>query len=301
MAEDVVFEKLNIDVLIEKLEEHLYVADRSLATALYLAIKMNKPLLIEGEPGCGKTEIAKVLAEILETDLIRLQCYEGLDASDAIYEWNYPKQLLYIRMLENRGDVKGIESEIFSEKFLLKRPLLAAVLHDGKAPPVLLIDEIDRADEEFEGFLLEFLAEFQVTIPEIGTIKCKKQPLVILTSNRTREIGDGLKRRCLYYYQSYPSREKELKILRLKVKGLDPAVMEKIVDFVNLVRQRPDISKKPGISESLDWANALAKLSAKDFNRDVVRATLSCIVKTQEDLVRLDIDSMLSMLGGKSS
>jgi len=301
LAEDVVFEKLNIDVLIEKLEEHLYVADRSLATALYLAIKMNKPLLIEGEPGCGKTEIAKVLAEILETDLIRLQCYEGLDASDAIYEWNYPKQLLYIRMLENRGDVKGIESEIFSEKFLLKRPLLAAVLHDGKAPPVLLIDEIDRADEEFEGFLLEFLAEFQVTIPEIGTIKCKKQPLVILTSNRTREIGDGLKRRCLYYYQSYPSREKELKILRLKVKGLDPAVMEKIVDFVNLVRQRPDISKKPGISESLDWANALAKLSAKDFNRDVVRATLSCIVKTQEDLVRLDIDSMLSMLGGKSS
>lgn len=301
MAKPETLEKLTIDILIEKLEGHLYVADRSLATALFLAIKMTKPLLIEGEPGCGKTEIAKVLAEILETDLIRLQCYEGLDASDAIYEWNYPKQLLYIRLLENRGDMKDIESEIFSEKFLLKRPLLASLLHDGEVPPVLLIDEIDRADEEFEGFLLEFLAEFQVTIPEIGTIKCKKQPIVILTSNRTREIGDGLKRRCLYYYQSYPSKDKELKILKLKVKGLDPAVMEKIVDFVNLVRQRPDISKKPGISESLDWANALARLSARDLNKDIVKATLSCIMKTQEDLARLDIDSMLSMVGGKSS
>ncbi len=296
-------EGLTIDTLIEKLEKHLYVADRSLATALYLAIKMNKPLLIEGEPGCGKTEIAKVLAEVLQTDLIRLQCYEGLDASDAIYEWNYPKQLLYIRLLENKGDLRDVESELFSEKFLLKRPLLAAVMHEGEIPPVLLIDEIDRADEEFEGFLLEFLAEFQVTIPEIGTIKCKKQPIVILTSNRTREIGDGLKRRCLYYYQSYPSREKELKILKLKVKGLDESVMAKIVDFVNVVRQRPEIAKKPGISESLDWANALARLSARDLNRETVMATLSCIIKTQEDLMRIDIDSILSMIGsmgGKS-
>ncbi|MCS7145620.1 MAG: MoxR family ATPase [Nitrososphaerota archaeon] len=301
LAKAELLEKLTIDTLIEKLEKHLYVADRSLATALYLAIKMNKPLLIEGEPGCGKTEIAKVLAEILQTDLIRLQCYEGLDASDAIYEWNYPKQLLYIRLLENKGDLKDVESEIFSEKFLLKRPLLAAVLHEGDIPPVLLIDEIDRADEEFEGFLLEFLAEFQVTIPEIGTIKCKKQPIVILTSNRTREIGDGLKRRCLYYFQSYPSREKELKILRLKVKGLDDAVMERIVDFVNIVRQRPEVSKKPGISESLDWANALARLSAKELNRETVMSTLPCIIKTQEDLIRLDIDSILSIIGGKSS
>jgi len=294
-----ILESLTIDHLLALLEEHLYVADRGLATALYLAIKMNKPLLIEGEPGCGKTEIAKVLAEILGTDLIRLQCYEGLDASDAIYEWNYPKQLLYIRLLENRGDLREVESEIFSEKFLLKRPLLAAVLHEGETPPVLLIDEVDRADEEFEGFLLEFLAEWQVTIPEIGTLRCKKQPIVILTSNRTREIGDGLRRRCLYYYLTYPSREKELKILKLKVKGLEDSVMERIVDFVNIVRQRPDISKKPGISESLDWANALARLSVKELNREVVYSTLSCIIKSQDDLVRLDIESALSVVGGK--
>jgi MoxR-like ATPase len=292
---------LSIDMLLNKLEEHLYVADRSLATALYLAIKMKKPLLIEGEPGCGKTEIAKVLAEILETDLIRLQCYEGLDASDAIYEWNYPKQLLYIRLLESQGIMKDVESEIFSERFLLKRPLLAAIMHEGEVPPVLLIDEIDRADEEFEGFLLEFLAEFQATIPEIGTIKARQQPIVILTSNRTREVGDGLKRRCLYYYQSYPSRERELKILKLKVRGLPDNVVEKIVDFVNLIRQRQDILKKPGISESIDWATALAKLSVKDLTRDIVQSTLPCIVKTQEDLQRLDIDSMLSMLGGRST
>jgi MoxR-like ATPase len=288
-------------MLLNKLEEHLYVADRSLATALYLAIKMKKPLLIEGEPGCGKTEIAKVLAEILETDLIRLQCYEGLDASDAIYEWNYPKQLLYIRLLESQGIMKDVESEIFSERFLLKRPLLAAIMHEGEVPPVLLIDEIDRADEEFEGFLLEFLAEFQATIPEIGTIKARQQPIVILTSNRTREVGDGLKRRCLYYYQSYPSRERELKILKLKVRGLPDDVVEKIVDFVNLIRQRQDILKKPGISESIDWATALAKLSVKDLTRDIIQSTLPCIVKTQEDLQRLDIDSMLSMLGGRST
>jgi MoxR-like ATPase len=288
-------------MLLNKLEEHLYVADRSLATALYLAIKMKKPLLIEGEPGCGKTEIAKVLAEILETDLIRLQCYEGLDASDAIYEWNYPKQLLYIRLLESQGSMKDVESEIFSERFLLKRPLLAAIMHEGEVPPVLLIDEIDRADEEFEGFLLEFLAEFQATIPEIGTIKARQQPIVILTSNRTREVGDGLKRRCLYYYQSYPSRERELKILKLKVRGLPDNVVEKIVDFVNLIRQRQDILKKPGISESIDWATALAKLSVKDLTRDIIQSTLPCIVKTQEDLQRLDIDSMLSMLGGRST
>jgi MoxR-like ATPase len=262
---------------------------------------MKKPLLIEGEPGCGKTEIAKVLAEILETDLIRLQCYEGLDASDAIYEWNYPKQLLYIRLLESQGIMKDVESEIFSERFLLKRPLLAAIMHEGEVPPVLLIDEIDRADEEFEGFLLEFLAEFQATIPEIGTIKARQQPIVILTSNRTREVGDGLKRRCLYYYQSYPSRERELKILKLKVRGLPDNVVEKIVDFVNLIRQRQDILKKPGISESIDWATALAKLSVKDLTRDIIQSTLPCIVKTQEDLQRLDIDSMLSMLGGRST
>ncbi len=301
MPKSELLEKLSIDLLLNKLEEQLYVADRSLATALYLAIKMKKPLLIEGEPGCGKTEIAKVLAKILDTELIRLQCYEGLDVSDAIYEWNYPKQLLYIRLLESQGSMKDVESEIFSEKFLLKRPLLEAILSEGDIPPVLLIDEIDRADEEFEGFLLEFLAEFQATIPEIGTITAKQQPIVILTSNRTREIGDGLKRRCLYYYQSYPTRERELKILRLKVKNVPDHLLEKVVDFINLIRQRPDIMKKPGISESIDWANALARLSARDLTRDVLLSTMSCIIKTQEDIVKLDIDSMLSIVGSRGT
>jgi MoxR-like ATPase len=282
---------LTVESLMKALEERLYVADRELATALYLAIQMRKPLLIEGEPGCGKTEVAKVLADILGTELIRLQCYEGLDASDAIYEWDYPRQLLYIKMLESRKDVSDIEHEIFSERFLLKRPLLRAVLHEGPVPPVLLIDEVDRADEEFEGFLLEFLAEYQVTIPEIGTIQAKVEPITILTSNRTREIGDGLKRRCLYYYVTYPSKEKEMKILKLKVKGLSDSLAEQLVSFVNVLRQRPDIMKKPGISETLDWANALMKLGAKELNRDVLKSTLVCIVKSQDDLLRIDVDS----------
>ncbi|MEN3048179.1 MAG: MoxR family ATPase [Candidatus Caldarchaeales archaeon] len=287
---------LTIEGLIKALEERLYVADRELATALFLAIQMRKPLLIEGEPGCGKTEVAKVLAEVLGTTLIRLQCYEGLDASDAIYEWDYPRQLLYIKMLESRKDVHEIESEIFSERFLLKRPLLKAVMHDGPVPPVLLIDEIDRADEEFEGFLLEFLAEYQVTIPEIGTLKAKTEPIVILTSNRTREIGDGLKRRCLYYYVTYPPREKELRILRLKVKGLNEGLAEQLVNLVNVLRSRPDIMKKPGISETLDWANAMMRIGAKELNRDVLRSTLICVIKSQDDLIRVDVDSLLSTL-----
>lgn len=293
--------ELSVEKLIELLEKELYVADKELATALYLAIVLKKPLLIEGEPGCGKTEIAKVLASILKTDLIRLQCYEGLDASDAIYEWNYPRQLLYIKMVEASKSPQEVEEEIFSEKYLLKRPLLKAITHDGPRPPVLLIDEIDRADEEFEGFLLEFLAEYQVTIPELGTIKAKVDPIVILTSNRTREIGDGLKRRCLYLYISYPSREKELKILRLKVKGLDGALSEKIVNFVNVIRSRNDVLKKPGVAETLDWARALSVMKVRDLDRNVVAATLPCILKTQEDMMRIDIDSILSQIGGGRS
>jgi len=291
-----ILDSLDIETLIKRLEEESYVADREIATALFLAIRMRKPLLIEGEPGCGKTEIAKVLANILGTELIRLQCYEGLDASDAIYEWNYPRQLLYIKMVENRKEPQEVEEEIFSEKYLLKRPLLKALLSDGTVPPVLLIDEIDRADEEFEGFLLEFLAEFQITIPEIGTIKAKNQPIVILTSNRTREIGDGLKRRCLYLYISYPPKEKELKILKLKVGSLDDSLAEKLVGFVNLIRQRNDILKKPGVAETLDWAKALAELGAKELNSDIVKSTLLCVIKTQEDAAKIDVDSMLNLL-----
>lgn len=291
-----ILDSLDINMIIKKLEEELYVADREIATALFLAIKMRKPLLIEGEPGCGKTEIAKVLAKILGTDLIRLQCYEGLDASDAIYEWNYPRQLLYIKMVENIKDPEEVEDEIFSEKYLLKRPLLRALLHDGPLPPVLLIDEIDRADEEFEGFLLEFLAEYQITIPEIGTIKAKNQPIVILTSNRTREIGDGLKRRCLYLYISYPSKEKELKILRLKVNSLDESLAEKLVGFVNLIRQRNDILKKPGVAETLDWARAMSELGANELTKEIVKSTLLCIIKTHEDASKIDIDSAINAL-----
>lgn len=296
MPGEQILDSLDIETLIKKLEEELYVADREIATALFLAIRMRKPLLIEGEPGCGKTEIAKVLAKVLGTELIRLQCYEGLDASDAIYEWNYPRQLLYIKMVENRKDPQEVEEEIFSEKYLLKRPLLKALLSDGPLPPVLLIDEIDRADEEFEGFLLEFLAEFQITIPEIGTIKAKNQPIVILTSNRTREIGDGLKRRCLYLYISYPPKEKELKILKLKVKSLDDSLAEKLVGFVNLIRQRSDILKKPGIAETLDWARALSELGARELNRDIVKSTLMCLIKTQEDAAKIDVESALNAL-----
>lgn len=291
-------ENLTVESLIKELEKELYVAEKELATALYLAIQMRKPLLIEGEPGCGKTEIAKVLAKILNTELIRLQCYEGLDASAAIYEWNYPKQLLYIKMVENRRSPEEVEEEIFGEKYLLKRPLLKAVLHEGPVSPVLLIDEIDRADEEFEGFLLEFLAEYQVTIPEIGTIKAKVEPIVILTSNRTREIGDGLKRRCLYIYISYPSREKELRILKLKVRNLDDAMAGKLVDFVNVLRQRGDLLKKPGVSETLDWANALSRMGARSLDHSTVRSTLPCIIKTQEDLARVDVESILTSLRG---
>lgn len=296
MPGEQILDSLDIETLIKKLEEELYVADREIATALFLAIRMRKPLLIEGEPGCGKTEIAKVLAKVLGTELIRLQCYEGLDASDAIYEWNYPRQLLYIKMVENRKDPQEVEEEIFSEKYLLKRPLLKALLSDGPLPPVLLIDEVDRADEEFEGFLLEFLAEFQITIPEIGTIKAKNQPIVILTSNRTREIGDGLKRRCLYLYISYPPKEKELKILKLKVKSLDDFLAEKLVGFVNLIRQRSDILKKPGIAETLDWARALSELGARELNRDIVKSTLMCLIKTQEDAAKIDVESALNAL-----
>uniref|UniRef100_A0A7C5QDL3 MoxR family ATPase n=1 Tax=Caldiarchaeum subterraneum TaxID=311458 RepID=A0A7C5QDL3_CALS0 len=264
--------------------QQLYVADQPLALAVYLALKLEKPLLIEGEPGCGKTEVAKVLAKLLNTDLIRLQCYEGITASQALYEWDYPRQLINIRLLEDRKSPEEISQEIFSEKYLLKRPLLAALLYEGAQPPVLLIDEIDRSDEEFEGFLLEFLAEFQVTIPELGTIAAKKKPVVIITSNRTREVGDGLRRRCLYIYVTYPSPEKERRILSLKVPQLSPRLADEVVTFVQRLRQVNEISKKPGISETIDWANALSVLGAAEITPSVIMSTLSCLVKNEDDL-----------------
>jgi len=280
----VLIEELTPEKLIKAMEQELYVADEQMALAVYLALKLEKPLLIEGEPGCGKTEVAKVLASLLKTDLIRLQCYEGITASQALYEWDYPRQLIHIRLLEGAKNPEEITHEIFSEKFLLKRPLLAALLYDGPRPPVLLIDEIDRSDEEFEGFLLEFLAEFQVTIPEIGTIKCKKKPIVIITSNRTREVGDGLRRRCLYLYVTYPSPEKERRILSLKVPQLSPKLADEVVAFVQKVRQINELSKKPGISETIDWANALKVLGAKEITPALIENTLTCLIKNEDDL-----------------
>ncbi|MEM2114504.1 MAG: MoxR family ATPase [Candidatus Caldarchaeum sp.] len=266
------------------MERELYVADRPLALSVYLALKLEKPLLIEGEPGCGKTEVAKVLAKLLDTDLIRLQCYEGITASQALYEWDYPRQLINIRLLEDKKTPEEISAEIFSEKYLLRRPLLATLLHEGPNPPVLLIDEIDRSDEEFEGFLLEFLAEFQVTIPELGTISSKKKPVVIITSNRTREVGDGLRRRCLYLYVTYPSPEKERKILSLKVPQLSPKMADEVVAFVQKIRQINELNKKPGISETIDWANALNVLGASDLSPSMIESTLSCLIKNEDDL-----------------
>ncbi|MEM2237921.1 MAG: MoxR family ATPase [Candidatus Caldarchaeum sp.] len=277
-------EELTPEGLVKAMERELYVADEPLALAVYLALKLEKPLLIEGEPGCGKTEVAKVLAKLMGTKLIRLQCYEGITASQALYEWDYPRQLINIRLLEDKKSPEEISEEIFSEKYLLKRPLLAALLHEGPEPPVLLIDEIDRSDEEFEGFLLEFLAEFQVTIPELGTITAKKKPVVIITSNRTREVGDGLRRRCLYIYVTYPTPEKERRILSLKVPQLSPKLADEVVAFVQRLRQVSELSKKPGISETLDWANALSVLGAAEITPAVISSTLSCLVKNEDDL-----------------
>jgi MoxR-like ATPase len=270
-----------------------YIPDRSIVLAVYLALKLGKPLLVEGEPGCGKTELAKALAELLETDLIRLQCYEGIEASQAIYDWNYPKQLIAIRLLERSANVEEIEKEIYSEKYIVKGPLLRAVLHEGPRPPVLLIDEIDRADEEFEAFLLEFLSEFQVTIPELGTFKAKVKPIVVLTSNRTRDIGDGLRRRCVYLYITYPDKQREMEIVLSKINGVSRKLVERALDVVNKIRSRKDILKKPGISETIEWVRALLELGYDDITEQALRDTITLLVKAKDDLDKLDLRSLL--------
>jgi MoxR-like ATPase len=267
----------------EAMQTERYVSERSLATAIYLALQLPKPLLLEGEAGVGKTEVAKVLASILDTDLIRLQCYEGLDVSHAVYEWNYPRQMLAIRVLEDRDlSERQAMEQIFSSEYLIERPLLQAVRHKGKAP-VLLIDEIDRADEEFEAFLLELLSDFQVTIPELGTIKAEHPPIVIITSNRTRELHDALKRRCLYHWIDYPDVEKELRIITSKVPGISDRLALQVATFIHELRQE-DLYKLPGVAETLDWASALLALNHQELNEEIASATLGAILKHQEDV-----------------
>jgi MoxR-like ATPase len=275
----------SIDDLQALLERQLYIADRGLATSIYLALKLQRPLLLEGEAGVGKTEVAKVLASGLETDLIRMQCYEGLDISHAVYEWNYARQLLEIRLMEAAGSVdrhKAAE-ELFGEEFLIKRPLLQALSNERQRPPVLLIDELDRADEEFEGYLLELLADFQITIPELGTIRAARPPIVIITSNRTRELHDALKRRCLYFWIDYPSFEKELRIITTKVPGAPARLAEQVTAFMQELRTT-ELYKAAGVSETLDWIAALVALDRTELDPPTIEQTLGVLLKNQEDI-----------------
>ncbi|HRQ37082.1 MAG TPA: MoxR family ATPase [Chloroflexota bacterium] len=284
----------SIDELQNALKGRFYIADRGLATAVYLALKLERPLFLEGEPGVGKTEIAKTLADLLQTDLIRLQCYEGLDVNHAVYEWNYTRQMLHIRLLESRGE-KATEGELFGADYLLKRPLLQAIEESRSHRPVLLIDEIDRSDEEFEAFLLEILSDFQVTIPEIGTLKARHKPVVVLTSNRTREVHDALKRRCLYYWIDYPTFEKEYDIVRAKVPHAPEMLARQVTAFIQELRET-DLYKIPGVAETLDWTAALVALDQQALSLDVVNDTLGVILKYQDDIERVSGETARLML-----
>jgi MoxR-like ATPase len=287
----------SIDSTLDLLAKADYIADRSLATVLYLALRMGRPLFVEGEAGVGKTEIAKVLATTLGRRLIRLQCYEGLDVSAAVYEWNYGAQMIAIRLAEaeGEGDRTRIEHDVFSDRFLIKRPLLQALEPDPSGAPVLLIDEIDRTDEAFEAFLLEVLADFQVTVPELGTVKAAHPPIVVVTSNRTREVHDALKRRCLYHWVGYPTAERELKILRAKVPGIAKKLSEQVVAFVQALREE-DLFKSPGVAETLDWAGALTELDVVALDPATVSDTLGVLLKYQDDIARLDGTKVKALL-----
>jgi len=275
----------SVDALQEALAREQYIAERALAVSIYLSLRLKRPLFLEGEAGVGKTEVAKVLAAALNTSLIRLQCYEGLDVNQAVYEWNYPRQLLEIRMIETASDVDRTAAtrELFTEAFLIKRPLLRAVEETRERAPVLLIDEIDRADEEFEGYLLEFLSDFQVTIPELGTIRATEPPVVVITSNRTREVHDALKRRCVYSWIPYPDFEKEYRIVSAKVPGAPERLARQVTAFVQDLRTA-DLYKAAGISETLDWAAALVALNRDVLDRHVIDETLGILLKNQEDI-----------------
>jgi MoxR-like ATPase len=275
----------SIDALQQALSEQSYVADRALATAIFLSLKLGKPLLLEGEAGVGKTEVAKTLARLLNTTLIRLQCYEGLDVSTAVYEWNYPRQMLFLRAAEGDGTGKDQAlKDIFGPEFLLKRPLLQALeANKNGQPPVLLVDELDRADDEFEAFLLEVLSDWQITIPELGTITAPAPPVVVLTSNRTRDIHDALKRRCLYHWINYPTLEKEIAIVQARMPGVGARLSQQVVQFVHELRQM-DLYKVPGIAETLDWVSALTALDRTALDLDTVDDTLGALLKYQDDM-----------------
>jgi len=278
----------SIDATLALLGDGNYVADRALATTLFLSLKLGRPLFLEGDAGVGKTEIANVLSQTLGRRLVRLQCYEGLDVASAVYEWNYPAQMIEIRLAEAEGvkDRAKLGSDIFSERFLIKRPLLQALEPDEAGPPVLLIDELDRTDEPFEAYLLELLADFQVTIPEFETIKAAEPPIVIITSNRTREIHDALKRRCHYHWIGYPDAARELSILTLRVPGAGDRLSREIVGFVQSLREQ-DLFKLPGISETIDWASALVQLDKLALDPQTVNDTLGVLLKYQDDIAKI--------------
>jgi MoxR-like ATPase len=291
-----------IDELQQALAANNYVADRSLATAIFLALKLQKPLLLEGEAGVGKTEVAKTLAQMLNRHLIRLQCYEGLDVNTTIYEWNYTRQMLQIRLLESAGatDTHAALDSIFGPDFLIKRPLLQAIEESMDQPPVLLIDEIDRADEEFEAFLLELLSDWQISIPEIGTIRALQPPTVIITSNRTREVHDALKRRCLFYWIDYPALDKEQRIVAARIPNASEKLSQQVVAFVQELRKL-DLYKLPGVAETLDWTAALVALDAQALTPDVVEDTLGAILKYQDDINQVRGNGVRALLAKVTS
>tara|TARA_B100000029_G_scaffold66459_1_gene59389 strand:- start:240 stop:1157 length:918 start_codon:yes stop_codon:yes gene_type:complete len=278
----------NIDGVLALLSNSDYIADRSLATTLFLSLKMGKPLFLEGEAGVGKTEIAKVLSLALGRKLVRLQCYEGLDVASAVYEWNYSRQMIEIRLSEADGSVdkESLSENVFSKEFLIERPLMQALKSDDAGPPVLLIDELDRTDEPFEAFLLEVLSDFQITIPEIGTVKAEEPPIVIITSNRTREIHDALKRRCLYHWVDYPSAARELEIVNAKLPGIDKELSSQLVAFVQKLRDE-DLFKLPGVAETLDWADALTQLDKVTLDSEAIDNTLGTLLKYQDDIAKI--------------
>ncbi len=278
----------SVEATVELLAKGSYIADRSLATAVHLALHLNRPLFLEGEAGVGKTEIAKVLADALGRRLVRLQCYEGLDVASAVYEWNYAAQMIEIRMAEAEGieDRDLLGNDIFSDRFLVKRPLLQALEPALEGPPVLLIDELDRTDEPFEAYLLEVLSDFQITIPEIGTIHAEQPPIVVITSNRTREIHDALKRRCFYYWVDYPDADRELEILKLKAPQVDLTLSRQVVQFVQQLREK-DLFKLPGIAETIDWASALNQLDVIELTPEAIDDTLGVLLKYQDDIAQI--------------